>query len=213
MLMPMNFPPSLSSIPDNTVLNLRRQLRREALQKRKQLSYFQQKKAAAALCRQVRKLAVYQRARTVALYLSSGAEIGTQNLLQMAWRDHKRCYVPVLHPWHTHHMVFVPYRQGQRVFRNRWGILEPALGTNSIRARDLDLVLMPLVAFDSQGRRLGMGKGFYDRALEFRLHTRCKPVLAGLAHDQHKIDGDLPVTDWDVDLDMVITPSRVYCFR
>ena len=197
--------------PDD-FLKLRRQLRRQALQQRQQLSYFQQKKAAKAVCQQIRKLSVYQRARHVALYLSSRNELSTQYLLQMAWRDGKHCYVPVLHPWKLHHMVFVRYQPGQTLFRNRWGIHEPALGSSHLKPAQLDLVLMPLVAFDLEGRRLGMGKGFYDRAFAFRRNNADKPVLLGLAHEQQRISGSLPVSDWDVDLDMVVTPSRAYCF-
>lgn len=203
----------LVSQPDPYSLASRRQIRLQALKQREQLSYFRQKTAAAALCRRLAKLAVYQKAQSVALYLSSRSEMGTHPLLQMAWRDGKTCYVPVLHPWQAGRMVFVRYQRGQRVYRNRWGIREPALSNQLIKAPQLDLVLVPLVAFDSDGRRLGMGKGFYDRAFEFKRHGAHKPVLVGLAHDQQRISGSLPTTSWDVDLDMVATPTRTYCFK
>lgn len=209
--------PMTSSSPlfksDQHSHNTRRQIRQQALQERQRLSFYQQKKAAAALCRQLAKLAVYQQARSIALYLSSRSEIGTRPVLEMAWRDGKTCYVPVIHPWRPHHMVFVRYQRGQRVVRNRWGIDEPALSADRIKPWQLDLVLVPLVAFDLNGRRLGMGKGFYDRAFEFRQRGVRKPVLLGLAHDQQLATCSLPVTHWDVNLDRVATPSRAYCFN
>ena len=114
--------------------------------------------------------------------MSVASEISTAALIRMAERDGKRCYVPVLHPWQPHTMAFVLYKAGGRLRRNRWGIAEPALGLqNQLAADQFDLVMMPLLAFDQQGRRLGMGQGFYDRAFAFRRDTRCKPLLLGPA--------------------------------
>jgi 5-formyltetrahydrofolate cyclo-ligase len=70
---------------------------------------------------------------------------------------------------------------------------------------------MPLVAFDEQGNRLGMGGGFYDRTLaylKYRQHRR-KPVLAGLAHEIQKI-GQLTTQSWDIPLDCIITENKLY---
>ena len=71
---------------------------------------------------------------------------------------------------------------------------------------------MPLVAFDKQGNRLGMGGGFYDRTLA-RLHEQNwqKPQLIGLAHECQKVDA-LPIESWDVPLKTIITPDKTYCW-
>jgi 5-formyltetrahydrofolate cyclo-ligase len=192
----------------------RQQFRRHALQQRRQLTYFQQQSAGKALCRRMQGFPPYRQARFICVYLSVASEISTAALLRMANRDGKRCFVPVLHPWQPRKMVFVLYKAGERLRRNRWGIAEPALGLqNRLTADKFDLVMMPLLAFDQQGRRLGMGQGFYDRAFAFRRVTRCKPLLLGLAHECQQTLLPLPAQPWDVDMDAVATPKRITFFR
>jgi len=192
----------------------RQQFRRHALQQRRQLTYFQQQSAGKALCRRIRSFPPYRQARFICVYMSVASEISTAALIRMAGRDGKRCYVPVLHPWQPHKMVFVLYRAGQRLRRNRWGIAEPAMGLkNHLAANQFDLVMMPLLAFDQQGRRLGMGQGFYDRAFAFRRDAMCKPLLLGLAHESQQTLRPLPTQPWDVDMDAVATPLRITRFR
>ena len=95
---------------------------------------------------------------------------------------------------------------------NRYGIPEPRVSARELmKAEDLDLVLLPLVAFDKRGNRLGRGVGFYDKTLAFlhrRRHLR-KPHLLGLAHDFQRLSA-VPTDDWDVPLDGVVTDRAVY---
>lgn len=205
---------SLKSITSNNDGMTRQLIRHHALTQRRQLSFYQQKSAEKALCRQLRRVPAYRTARSIALYLSTATEAGTARLLNMALRDGKRCFVPVLHPFQKHKMLFVPYTGTELLRPNRWGIREPALkSSRSVKPDQLDLVLLPLVAFDLEGHRLGMGKGFYDRAFAFRCQTEGKPFLLGLAHECQLSGQLLPVAAWDVDLDAVVTTSRIYRFR
>ena len=91
------------------------------------------------------------------------------------------------------------------------GIPEPACSpVNWLRPWQLDLMLLPLVAFDGNGNRLGMGGGFYDRSLAYRQsRTRSlKPKLIGLAHElQH--EQQLAANSWDIPLDIIATEERV----
>ena len=80
-----------------------------------------------------------------------------------------------------------------------------------VKAWRLDLVLVPLVGFDPQGNRLGMGGGFYDRTFAYRgrrKHTS-RPCLIGLAHECQRVE-HLPCAGWDIPLDGVITDCRRY---
>ena len=80
-----------------------------------------------------------------------------------------------------------------------------------VRVRDLDLILMPLVGFDLQGNRLGMGGGFYDRSLAFlryRLYWK-RPRLLGLAYDFQQVD-ILTADPWDIPMQAVVTDQAVY---
>lgn len=192
----------------------RHQIRVRALSHRRQLSFYQQQSAEKAFCHQLRLLPAYRTARSIALYLSTASEAGTTRLLNMALRDGKHCFVPVLHPFQKHKMLFVRYTGTGFLHTNRWGIREPALKSQDcIKARHLDLVVLPLVAFDLEGHRLGMGKGFYDRAFAFRCQTEGKPFLLGLAHECQLSGQVLPVAAWDVSLDAVLTAARTYSFR
>jgi 5-formyltetrahydrofolate cyclo-ligase len=203
-----------SNIASPQYQQIRQQVRQQALRQRRQLSFYQQKCAEKALCRQVKRLPAYRKAQSVALYISTASEAGTTSLLNMALRDGKRCFLPVLHPWQKHKMLFVRYTGSEFLRPNRWRIREPGLKQQRcLKPTQLDLVMMPLVAFDLEGHRLGMGKGFYDRALAFRCQTEGKPFLLGLAHECQLAGQLLPVAAWDVDLDAVATADRILSFR
>jgi len=76
--------------------------------------------------------------------------------------------------------------------------------------QQLDLVLAPLVVFDENCNRIGMGGGFYDRSFAFRKDSQVtKPVLIGVAHDFQKVQQIVP-EDWDVRLDMIVTNKAIY---
>lgn len=94
--------------------------------------------------------------------------------------------------------------------RNRFGILEPAAIGAPMPAKQFDVVLVPLVAFDRAGNRLGMGAGFYDRAMAFRLNNpkTLRPLLVGLAHHFQEVNS-LNAQAWDVPLDVILTDREL----
>lgn len=187
-------------------------LRRLLRQQRRQLSPLQQKKAARALYRQLAQHPLFRRARHLALYLPNDGEIDPRPLLREAQRRGKATYLPVLNAWPRTRMTFQRLMPGERLVRNRFRIEEPR--TNTARQRPvwtLDLVLMPLVGFDEEGGRLGMGGGFYDRSLAYRSRRKQgqKPTLLGLAHECQKVDR-LPLASWDVRLQGTVTDGGWY---
>jgi 5-formyltetrahydrofolate cyclo-ligase len=115
---------------------------------------------------------------------------------------------------HNRALWFLPYGRDTRLAPNRFGIPEPDVAAHTrCRARDLDLVLMPLVAYDDAGNRLGMGGGFYDRTfsyLKYRSFWR-KPLLIGVAYELQRLES-LPARPWDVPLNGVATEKRLYRF-
>lgn len=106
-------------------------------------------------------------------------------------------------------LAFRLWVPGEVLVERMWGIREPAATSQAVEP---DVLLVPLLAFDRQGHRLGYGGGFYDRTLR-RLRTR-KPISAiGVAFDEQEIDV-VPYLDYDESLDWVLTPSRlVRCSR
>ena len=96
---------------------------------------------------------------------------------------------------------------------NKFGIAEPKPDVSAIiLPGQLDIIFMPLVAFDDQGQRLGMGGGFYDRTLASLPQGCNKPLLVGLAHQCQQVDM-VPAEPWDVPLPRVLTPYKLWSFR
>lgn len=190
-------------------------LRRKLRQTRRQLSPAQQRHAARRLYRQLSHHPLFRRARHIALYLPNDGEIDPRLLLRAAQRRGKATYLPVLNPWPRTRMVFQRIEPGERLRRNRFGIFEPVIRTaRQRRVWALDLLLMPLVGFDGNGGRLGMGGGFYDRSLAYRARRKKnhKPTLLGLAHECQRVDR-LPLESWDVPLLGTVTDRGWYVER
>jgi len=177
-------------------------LRRQVRQRRRALSVFQQRRASERLTRHLLDRPEFVSANTVAMYLAADGEIDPSPLIQIAWRLGKRVYLPVLRGGNR--LRFAEYNPGVRLRRNRLGIPEPAIKRYRAPNR-LDLVLMPLVAFDRRGGRLGMGGGFYDRTFAFlRAESKRRPALVGLAHAFQEAES-LSMEAWDVPMVAVAT--------
>ncbi|MGC5699336.1 5-formyltetrahydrofolate cyclo-ligase [Pseudomonas sp. NFXW11] len=193
----------------------RPQLRRILRKARRALTPAQQRQAANGLYRQLTHNPVFRRARHLSLYLPTDGEIDPCLLLRAAQRRGKVTYLPVLSAWPRTKMVFQRIRPGEKLRPNRFRILEPRI--NPARQRQvwaLDLVLLPLVGFDEQGGRLGMGGGFYDRSLAYLARRKSwrKPKLLGLAHECQKV-GKLDQASWDVPLHGTVTDQGWYFAR
>ncbi|TXI29513.1 MAG: 5-formyltetrahydrofolate cyclo-ligase [Aquipseudomonas alcaligenes] len=188
-------------------------LRRQLRQARRNLSPQQQKRAARDLYRQLAQHPLFRRSRHIALYLPNDGEIDPRPLLREAQRRGKATYLPVLKRWPRTKMSFQRVHPHESMTRNRFRIAEPQdLPARQRKVWTLDLVLLPLVGFDEQGGRLGMGGGFYDRSLAYRQLRKNwhKPTLLGLAHECQKVDR-LALASWDVRLGAVVTDRRWYC--
>ena len=103
-------------------------------------------------------------------------------------------------------MIFRQWTAGAVMEQNHYGIPEPA-GTAEILLPDIDLILLPLVGWDDSGGRLGMGAGFYDRALQpFRQSP--SPVRMGVAYQMQKLPL-IPTEPWDIRLHMILSEIRL----
>jgi len=202
---------SFSTVADTP--KQRRELRRTLRRRRRALTPRQQRQAAKALCRRLRGLPEFRRAKRVALYLPNDSEIDPRPLIAWLERRGAEVYLPVLAPLTHNRLWFVRYHAGTPMVTNRFGIREPDTRHGAHRARRLpawalQLVLMPLVGFDDQGQRLGMGGGFYDRSFAFTRQRGPRPRLIGLAHECQRVP-TLPVASWDVPLDAIVSDARV----
>lgn len=165
------------------------------------------RRAAAALAR-ARGLASGSR---VAVYLPVGREIDTAPLIAAARRRGVRLYLPIVVDRRRRRLEFHPLEG--RVRRGAYGILVPERGTRAVGARWLDLVVVPLVGVDREGRRLGMGGGYYDRAFAYRWRRSAwrGPRLIGLAFDCQRVES-VCAQAWDLRLDALATESGLTRF-
>lgn len=189
-------------------------LRRSLRIRRNTLSAEERRLAARQLALNVAGTRLFLTSRRIACYLPNDGEIDTGGIIERVGRLRKTCYLPVLSRLLHDRLWFARIGAETEFTPNRFGIPEPVVGARElVRAQELDLILMPLVGFDDDGNRLGMGGGFYDRSLEFlrhRHHWR-KPHVLGLAYDFQRVNGLVP-DPWDIPLQGVATDRAVYLY-
>lgn len=189
-------------------------LRRVMRARRAELSPDQQLRAAVRLAAHIAATPWFRASRRVACYLPINGEIDTGPVIERIWGARKVCYLPVVPGRADKPLLFAPLHPDTLLAANRFGVPEPMAGPRDlVRARRLDLILLPLVGFDDTGNRLGMGSGFYDRTLTFlcdRRHWK-KPFAVGLAHEFQRTQA-FTIDPWDVPLTAVVTDKGAYAF-
>lgn len=192
------------------VISSRQQIRQTIRQRRRALTPEQQSQFAVQAAARMMAYPPVVMAHTVALFLSFDGELDTQPLIDQLWRAGKKVYLPVLHPFSPGNLLFLHYHPHSELLVNRLRIYEPKLDVRDVLPlAELDVLITPLVAFDEQGQRLGMGGGFYDRTLQNWQQHGFQPV--GYAHDCQGVAA-LPVEKWDIPLPAVVTPAKVWCW-
>ena len=190
----------------------RRELRQELRARRRALAAAARHTAAGKLAGLLAELACYRSAVHIAAYASVEGEMDPEPFMQKAHGEGKRLYVPRLSAEHTKILQFIGWKPGMPMRPNRIGIPEPANDGNTMIAPEkLDLVLVPLVAFDRQGRRLGTGGGYYDRTFAFLKGGATRPLLLGLGYEFQRLDHIDP-EPWDVPLNGAVSDRGVYFF-
>ena len=145
----------------------------------------------------------FHAARKIACYLPMRDEVDPRRIIARAWRANKRVFCPVV--THSRKMLFCELQPDSVLERGPYGIWEPVNGTTTA-PRDLDIVVTPLVAFDEQRHRIGMGGGYYDRCFAHLLQRRnwLQPKLIGVAYNCQKVEKIQP-NPWDIRLYSVIS--------
>lgn len=198
---------------------LKRELRKRMKQLLKSVPRSQIAQESAFLTEAITKHDYYKAANTIAVYASQPTEVDTSGLISHALRANKQVFLPRVLSMATRSMTMIEVRSVEDLGsfeRGAYDIPEPPLDPNRRRAPDdvsLDLVVVPGVAFDLSGRRLGHGKGFYDVYLD-----RCKsmlgvnaqpdmPKLVALALSIQIVE-DVPVDDSDWIVDQVVVAPQ-----
>ncbi|CAJ0990940.1 5-formyltetrahydrofolate cyclo-ligase [Pantoea sp. Nvir] len=190
------------------LLEQRNFIRQHLRNLRRSLTEEQQQRAADMLTERAVSFEGIASAVHIALFIPVDGEINTLLLSAKFWKQKKQIYLPVLHPFAAGHLLFLSYTPQTPLVLNKLNIPEPPLDVRQIITLDrLDVMIVPLVAFDNRGQRLGMGGGFYDRALQNWRQQGFLPI--GVAHDFQKVE-KLPVMQWDIALPVVLTPSQLW---
>jgi 5-formyltetrahydrofolate cyclo-ligase len=186
------------------------QLRRSLRKQRQSLSVREQHLAARHAARLTSRHPIFQRSEHIAFYLANDGELDPAILIQIAHNRGKKCYLPVIDG--ATRLRFARYRPDDKLSINRFGIGEPK-HSHTIPPWALQLVITPLVAFDSEGGRLGMGGGYYDRCFAFkRKQPEAGPLLLGFAHSFQQAD-KLNLTHRDIPLQGIATEKQVQLFN
>lgn len=186
--------------------NVKKELRRAVLKERQAISRDDVEKKSAAICARISGLDTFCQAKTVMLYLPFRNEVDTKPLIEKLWAAGKRVLVPVCQPVDIS-LIPCQINQLADLQPGTWGILEPKPECLlPVPVDEIDLVLVPGVAFDPQGTRLGYGGGYYDRFLP-RLKPGTPVVAVAFAMQMlPKLASD----SFDQPMDMVVTESGVY---
>lgn len=189
-------------------------LRRRLRAQRRAVGPGERRVAGRALARQLARVRYLRGARRIAGYWPADGEIDIRPALERALAAGSQVYLPRLVQAPRPRLCFAPWRPGARMEPNRYGIAEPVAPAGAVlTARQLDVIVLPLVGFDAAGNRLGMGGGWYDRSLAFRRRSRSaaasRPRLLGVAYELQRLDRLAPRA-WDVPVDLIVTDQRVY---
>lgn len=191
-------------------------LRLAMKRERRRLSPAFVRAASVAICRLVQKQLFFHRSRRIGLYMAVNNEVNLALLAHTAKERKKECYYPALNPLGAKEtMAFLSARTGNWQL-NRYAIAEPLTPlAKRVALRTLDLVLLPLVAFDDRGGRLGMGGGYYDRTFRHLAGQMSrggeKTILVGIGYEFQRVRR-MPTNEMDVRLDYVVTErSLVDC--
>src|SRR6202043_1737550 len=185
---------------------MKAKLRKHIRAQRRSLSTADHGYRSRLAAKAVAGLPMFRAGKRIALYLPFDRETDTAALIAAAHRRGVRLFVPVIVDRRHSRIRFYPLDSKTR--RGVFGIAVPSSLARPLPSRWLNLIVIPLVGVDALGRRLGMGGGFYDRALEFRRRRRHwpGPRLVGLAFDCQRTEASF-AEPWDLRLDSLATES------
>jgi 5-formyltetrahydrofolate cyclo-ligase len=180
-------------------------LRKSALKARRALTDEQRDNASAIICDSIIHSHEFMSCKTLACYLPAYGEVDPTSIISRAWRAKKRVFAPVTDSGGA--MFFRQITPDTELTLSQFGLWEPESGSY-ITARALDVVITPVVAFDDQCNRIGMGGGYFDRCFHFLKQRRkwLRPKLIGIAFDCQKVEKMAP-NPWDIPLYRIVSES------
>lgn len=196
MLFESNIKDLLSLLPQCRLHRAKQRMRELLIQKRRMMSAEERTAQSELILSQLEKMTVFREAKTVLLYYPKNNEVDVLPLFKRYKRD-KVLLLPVTH---RNGMTANPYEGNDKMHRGKVGIPEP---TTPPFEGNIDVIIVPAVAFDKQGNRLGRGGGYYDRFLKKQSHA----TFIGVGYDFQLVD-EVPVRKHDQKMHRIILPSQ-----
>lgn len=188
----------------------KQRLRHYFRQRRQQLSANTRHDAAITLRKNI-LAALPDDAHHIGVYLSHDHEIDLTPIITELWQQHRSLYLPIIHPLLKRTLWFCRYRPTSTLVKNHYHIDEPLFNAAHIIAPwELDIALVPLVAFNAQGDRLGMGGGYYDNSFRFIHHNqsdKTRPLMWGCAYHLQESHDFLNEVH-DLNMDLILTNQK-----
>ncbi len=190
---------------------IRTALRRRIKTQRRQLTSSERIQRSKRIAAALRGAGIGHAGQRIALYSPMGGEVLLDDVVRRLRELKCELFLPRIVSWRSRRMRFVRWDVDTRLRRHRFGMLEPVNGATT-PAIKLDLVLVPAVAIDDSGMRLGMGGGFYDRSFAHRRRALWRrPRLIALVYDFQRV-AEIPHQSLDVPVDAVVSESGVRWF-
>ena len=196
MLFESNIKDLLNLLPQRRLHRAKQRIRELLIQKRRMLAAEERCSLSESILSQLEKMTVFREAKTVLLYYPKNNEVDVLPLFRRYKRD-KTLLLPVTH---RDRMTAHPYEGNDKMHRGKFGIPEPT--TPEFQGK-IDVIIVPAVAFDRAGNRLGRGGGYYDRFLKKQPHA----TLIGVGYDFQLVD-EVPVRKHDQKVHRIILPSQ-----
>lgn len=172
-------------------------IREEMRRHRRNLTPEQVRKKSEIIRYKLEGKKIFKEAETVMMYISAFKEPETFTIIENLLSQNKKVVVPVSVA--STHTILPTYLESMKELeKGAYGVLEPTI-IRAVNPDDIDVVVVPGIAFDMHRNRLGFGKGYYDRLLE-NMHAK----KIALCYDFQIVD-DLPVSDNDIPMDLILT--------
>jgi 5-formyltetrahydrofolate cyclo-ligase len=178
-------------------------VRKQILKERREIKYSVWQKNSNSISQLLINSSFFENCNSIHSYVSYDNEVDTHQIISHALSDSKKVYTPKVSSAFelTHHKI----SDLNSLHKSKQGILEP-INSSPIMDENPECILIPGLAFDHIGHRLGYGGGYYDRFLE-----QCNGLKIGLFFEFQKITSTLPESH-DVKLNLVITENKIYEF-
>lgn len=156
------------------------------------------------VCRKICQHEIWKKAKSIGITISIGKEIDTSYMIEQGWNENKIISVPKTLP-KTKEMNYYQIKEYSELEESHFGLREPVIDkTYLVQAVNIDLLIIPCVAFDKLGYRIGYGGGYFDRYLK-----NFKGISCGIALECQQIER-VPINQFDIPLNMVITEKMNY---